>query len=216
MRIAHIADVHWRALTRHDEYRKVFEDFFQKVKEQKADVIWIGGDIFHTKTSGISPEYIDLMNWWLTEMSKVCPVHLMLGNHDGNLMNLTRMDAVSPIIDALRNPRVHLYKQSGVYQFAPGWNWCVFSPFDTEKWTDVKPIEGDINIACFHGPVWGAVTEVGWELEGEVRTDFFKQFNFCMLGDIHKMQFLDYRDVELEIDETELSKFPDAEIIWRE
>jgi hypothetical protein len=34
-----------------------------------------------------------------------------------------------------------------------------------------------------------------------------------MLGDIHKLQYLAHRDVELEIDECDLSKYPGAEVI---
>lgn len=195
MKIAHIADLHFRSLTRHDEYRAVFTDLFSKLAKQGVDVVWVGGDIFHTKTSGISPEFIELLTWFLTELSKICEVHMMLGNHDGNLMNLSRQDAITPIIEALKNPRVFLYKKSGVYQFASGWNWCVFSPFDVPGWGNVKPVVDQINIACFHGPVWGATTEADWVIEGDVTVDFFKDYDFVLLGDIHKTQYLGYREV---------------------
>ena len=195
MRIAHTADIHIRALSRHDEYRYVFKAFIEDCKAQKVDHIFIGGDIFHTKVTGISPEYIELLTWWLTEMAKVAPVHMVLGNHDGNLVNLSRQDAVTPIVEAMANPRVFLYKKSGVYSFAPGYSWCVFSCFDEDGWKDVKPTAGDINIATFHGPVKGSYSETGWEIEEDRMTsDFFKDYDFCMLGDIHKQQFLGYRD----------------------
>jgi hypothetical protein len=213
MRIAHIADIHFRGMSRHTECIEVFSAFVEKIKKQKVDHIFVGGDIFHTKTQGISPEFIDLFVWWVTEMSSVCDVHLTLGNHDGNLLNSSRQDAISPIVSALNNPKVHLYKKSGVYSFAPGYNWCVFSLFDEESWDDVKPIKGDINIACFHGSVRGAQTESDWEVEGGIPVDFFKDYQFCMLGDIHKLQFLDYRDCEIEIDECDLGKYPGAEVV---
>lgn len=195
LRIAHTADVHIRALSRHDEYRQVFKAFIEDCRSQKVDHIFIGGDIFHTKVTGISPEYIELLTWWLDEMSKVAPVHMVLGNHDGNLSNLSRQDAVTPIVEAMKNPRVFLYKKSGTYNFAPGYNWCVFSCFDEEGWKDVKPVPGEINLATFHGPVRGSVTETGWDIEDEfVNAEFFKDYDFCLLGDIHKRQFLGYRD----------------------
>jgi len=193
--IAHTADVHIRALSRHDEYRQVFKAFIEDCRSQNVDHIFIGGDIFHTKVTGISPEYIELLTWWLTEMTKVAPVHMVLGNHDGNLVNLSRQDAVTPIVEAMANPRVFLYKKSGVYNFAPGYNWCVFSCFDEEGWKNVSPVSGDINIATFHGPVRGSVTETGWDIDEEnITADYFKDYDFCMLGDIHKQQFLGYRD----------------------
>jgi len=193
--IAHLADVHWRGLSRHDEYREVFSAFIKDCKKNKVDHIFVGGDIFHTKTTGITPEYIDQLTWWLESMAEVAQVHLTLGNHDGNLTNLSRQDAVSPIVQALNNPRVHLYKKSGVYEFHPGYNWCVYSLFDEEGWKDVKPEPDKINIACYHGAVLGCVTESGWEIdESHIKVEFFNDYPFAFLGDIHQMQYLGYRE----------------------
>lgn len=213
VRIAHIADVHWRGLSRHDEYREVFQAFADDAAARKVDHIFVGGDIFHTKTTGLSPEYIEQMTWWLNTLAEAAPVHLMLGNHDGNLVNLSRQDAITPIVRTLDNPRVHLYKYSGVYQFDHGFNWCIFSLFDEDMWDQVRPVPGDVNIACYHGPVVGARTETGWELEGGISQDFFEGYDFVLLGDIHKTQFLDMKPVELIIDESELDQYPDAEVI---
>jgi DNA repair exonuclease SbcCD nuclease subunit len=124
LKIAHTADIHIRSLSRHDEYRRAFSLFVEDCKNNAVDHIFVGGDIFHTKTTGISPEYIDLLTWWLSEMSQVATVHLTLGNHDGNLVNLTRQDAVSPIVEAMNLKNVHLYKKSGVYKIADGYT-CV-------------------------------------------------------------------------------------------
>jgi len=213
VRIAHIADVHWRGLSRHDEYREVFSAFVDQVKQAGADHIFVGGDIFHTKTSGLSPEYIEQLSWWVTAMADVAEVHLTLGNHDGNLVNLSRQDAVTPIVEALRNPRVHLYKKSGTYEFTPGYCWCIFSLFDEEGWRSVEPVPGKVNIACYHGPVRGATTESDWLIEEGLTVDFFERFDFCLLGDIHKMQYLGTRLVEMEVEESELHRYPGAEVV---
>lgn len=213
IKIAHIADVHWRSLSRHDEYKEVFIEFIKQVKEQEIDHIFIGGDLYHTKTTGISPEYIDQISWWFNAMAEVAKVHIILGNHDGNLVNLSRQDSITPILNAINNPNIFLYKQSGVYEFTPGYNWCVFSLFDEEGWDKVKPIPGMVNIACYHGCVHGSKTEVDWALEGDLKVGFFEGYDYVFLGDIHKTQFLDYRDVEIEIDEQDLHLYPDAEII---
>ena len=42
MKVAHFADVHFRGLSRHDEYRASFNDSFEKLKKLKPDVIYIG------------------------------------------------------------------------------------------------------------------------------------------------------------------------------
>jgi len=191
MRIIHIADVHWRGLSRHEEYRKCFLEFFKKAKTLDPDVIYVGGDIVHSKTQGISPELIDSLCWWFTEMSKICPVHIILGNHDGLISNKDRQDAISPIISALDNSELHLYKESGVYPTGvPGFNWCVFSCFDEERWDVVTPVDGDVNIALYHGGVWGSKTDIDWAIEGEIDVEFFSNFEFALLGDIHRVQFL--------------------------
>lgn len=191
--IAHLADIHIRGLSRHDEYRNVFKKFTQSCLDRHVDHIFIAGDLFHTKTSGISPEYIDLLNELIRKMCYHCKVHITLGNHDGNLTNLQRQDAVSPIVDALQyelGRDLNLYKKSGVYMLEPGYNLCVFSCFDEEGWKNVHPVPGEVNIATYHGSVTGAVTETGWGLEGHVGLDFFDGYDFVMLGDIHKRQDL--------------------------
>lgn len=213
IRIAHVADIHVRSLSRHDEYREVFTAFVQRCKEQGVQHIFVGGDTFHTKTAGMAPECIDYMCWMLNLMATVAEVHLTLGNHDFNMANLTRQDAITPIVRALGNPRIHLYKQSGVYEFAPGYNWCIFSLFDEGGWDAVQPVPGKVNIACFHGPVFGAVTETDWLIEEGMTVDYFKRFDFCLLGDIHKMQYLAAREVEFEIDEADLVKYPGAQVV---
>lgn len=188
----HLSDVHWRGLTRHDEYRESFAQMFEQVKTLDPDVIFIGGDIVHSKTQGISPELIDCLSWWFTQMAEICPTHIILGNHDGLILNKHRQDAITPIINALNNPNIYLYKESGTYPTGvPGFNWSVFSCFDEENWPNVKPTPGEINIATFHGGVNGSTTDIEWNIEGDVDVEFFKGYDFVMLGDIHKLQYLD-------------------------
>ena len=39
MKIVHIADIHWRGLSRHDEYTKSFSEFLKQTTEEPE--IWI-------------------------------------------------------------------------------------------------------------------------------------------------------------------------------
>jgi DNA repair exonuclease SbcCD ATPase subunit len=194
MLIAHAADIHIRSLSRHDEVKSVTEAFIDDVTKKKVDAIYIAGDIYHTKTQNISPEYIDFMSWWLKSLADAAPVHFILGNHDGICSNACRQDAVSPIIDLLGNPRIHMYKKSGVYEFERGFNWCVFSVFDLEGWKNVYPEPDQVNIACYHGPVAGAKLDIDWKVESEMTSDFFSEYTCAMLGDIHRKQFLSERE----------------------
>jgi len=161
-------------------------------KDLNPDIIYVGGDIVHNKTQGISPELIDCLCWWFNSLSEVAPTHVILGNHDGLVFNKDRQDAITPIIEALKNPNIHLYKDSGVYPIKnhEDFNWCVFSCFDEVNWENVLPEDEKINIALFHGAVWGSKTDVDFSIDGEVTDDFFDGFDFTLLGDIHKKQFL--------------------------
>ena len=193
MRILHIADVHWRGLSRHQEYVLAFKDLFRQAIDLKPDVIYVGGDIVHSKTQGISPELVENLVWWFNELANIAPTHIILGNHDGLIHNKDRQDAITPIIDAIDNKNIFLYKESGVYPTGiPGFDWCVFSCFDEENWDKVKPTK-NISIALFHGAVTGSLTDIDWQLDGEVPVSFFDAFDFGFLGDIHKRQFLNQR-----------------------
>ena len=188
----HIADVHFRGLSRHEEYRESFNDLFRQARALKPDVIFVGGDIVHSKTQGISPELIDILSWWFTGLAEIAPTHVILGNHDGLLHNKHRQDAITPIVNALDNSRLFLYKNSGVYPTGiDGYNWCVFSCFDEENWDIVKPEAGCVNIAVYHGAVHGSLTDVDWSIDGDVDFKMFSEFDFTFLGDIHKQQYLD-------------------------
>ena len=192
MKIIHLADIHWRGLSRHDEYQESFSMFFEKARELNPDVIYVGGDIVHNKRQGISPELIDRLCWWFNGLSDIAPTHIILGNHDGLVLNKDRQDAISPIIDALQNDNLFLYKDSGTYPVKDHeeFNWCVFSCFDEGRWKSVIPDKDKINIALFHGAVWGSKTDIDWSIDGDVTDDFFNDFDFALLGDIHKRQFL--------------------------
>jgi len=192
LRICHIADVHWRGLKRHGEYRDVFTKLFLDAKKQKVDRIVVAGDIVHTKTMGISPELINELTWWFNELSKVAPTIITLGNHDGLILNKSRMDTISPIIKTLNNNRIIFLRDTCQWideEFDTVWS--NFSCFDEENWKNLVPVKNKINIALFHGALKKAQTDVGWEVEGEYDMSLFKGYDFGLFGDIHKFQYLD-------------------------
>ena len=187
----HLSDIHWRGLTRHDEYRRAFVEFFEKAKKLKPNCIFIGGDIVHSKTQGISPELIDSLVWWFNGLAEIAPTHIILGNHDGLILNKDRQDAITPIVNSMNNKNLFLYKKSGTYDLnIDGFKLCVFSCFDEENWPNVVPDPKSINIAAFHGGVMGSVTDIDWSIEADADLDMFDRFDFTFLGDIHKLQYL--------------------------
>ena len=197
-RVAHLSDVHIRSLSRHDEVIEVVAAFCEDARRRRINTIVVAGDLWHHKCSSISPESVELMTWMLREFACVAPLHITLGNHDGVLANTSRQDAISPIVAAMRDNRIVLLKKSGSVLIAPKVSLSTFSVFDQAGWDAVVARQGHYNLACFHGPVAGAMTEAGWALDSKTSVDWFAErgFDVVMLGDIHKQQHLAYRDFD--------------------
>ena len=190
-RFAHIADTHIRNLKYHSEYRSVFEKMYSILREENVDYIVHCGDIAHTKTQ-ISPEFVDMAASFFKELSSIAPTYIILGNHDGNLKNSSRQDALSPIIEALDLPDLYLLKSSGEVHLGKNIALNVLSVFDEDNWEEPSDPR-KINIALYHGSVAGVVTDTGWVMEhGDHDIAIFEEFDFAFLGDIHKTnQILD-------------------------
>ena len=185
VRLAHFGDTHIKNLKYHYEYRKVFEQAYEMLREQKVDYIIHCGDLAHTKTQ-LSPEYFELATEFLKSLADIAPTHIILGNHDGNLRNSTRQDAITPIVDALEHPNLHLHKFSGEVKLDHNVTLNVLSVFDETNWTD--PTDTDrINIALYHGAVNNSRTDLGWIMDhGDHDVAVFDKFDYAFLGDIHK------------------------------
>ncbi len=189
IKVVHLSDIHWRGMQRHDEYTEAFNDFFKKLEDLCPNLIVVGGDIVHSKTQGITPEVIERLGWWFQKLAN-WPTVVILGNHDGLIHNKSRLDAISPILSALNHHNIYFLKDSGNY-VVEGINFANFSCFDEENWHKCKPNPELINIALYHGAVGGSLLDTGMPVEGEVTVDMFRPYDFSMLGDIHRQQFLD-------------------------
>ena len=190
MKFAHIADTHIKNLKYHYEYKIVFEQLYETLREQKVDYIIHCGDIAHTKTQ-ISPEFVEMCSDFFRNLAEIAPTYVILGNHDGNLKNSSRQDALSPIADALALPTLHLLKYSGETHIDDNFCLNVLSVFDRDNW--IKPTNTDkVNIALYHGSISRCKTDMNWTMtNGEDEISIFDDFDFSMLGDIHRRQFLD-------------------------
>jgi len=184
MKFAHIADTHIRNLKYHNEYRTIFNKIYGTLKDEQVDYIIHCGDICHTKTQ-ISPEFVQMCSDFFKSLAKIAPTYIILGNHDGNLKNQNRQDALSPIVSALGNPNLHLLKNSGEIHLDDKFSLNSLSVFDQDNW--VQPTNKEkVNIALYHGSVSGCKTDAGWTIDiGEHDISIFDKFDYAMLGDIH-------------------------------
>lgn len=221
-KIAHLADIHIRGSNaRIQEYKNSFDILYNKLKTIRPDIILIAGDSWHTKLSNISPEGIELMTSFFHNLSLIAETHVTLGNHDANLTSLTKMDSISPIIDALNIhekdnsfSKLHLHKKSGniyIGDYEPNepinGAWYEYQPiylnvlscFDKEGWKNAAPIidaknPGAINIVTYHGSISGCKTDQDFVMpSGEEEITRFDGYDFGMFGDIHMVQTLSER-----------------------
>ena len=163
MKFAHISDTHIKNLKYHYEYRAIFEQLYEKLREEKVDYIVHCGDVAHTKTQ-ISPEYVDMCTQFFENLADIAPTYAILGNHDGNLKNSSRQDALTPIFNALDHSNLHLLKESGETNINDKVCLNVLSVFDRENW--IKPTNSDrINIALYHGAINNSQTDLGWVMD---------------------------------------------------
>lgn len=189
MKFAHIADTHIRNLKYHFEYKEVFKQLYDSLKKEGVDYIVHCGDIAHTKTQ-ISPEFVDLCRDFFENLAAIAPTYIILGNHDGNLRNESRQDALTPIVRAINNPNLILLKNAGETHLSESYCLNVLSVFDEENW--IQPTRPEkINIALYHGAIDKSKTDSNWTLGGDHNIEIFDNFDFAFLGDIHKTQKLD-------------------------
>ena len=188
--IHHISDIQIRNLKRHKEYNEVFERTYEEIRKNKDNsVVYIGGDIAHSKTD-MSPELIQMLSDLFVNLADICPTILIAGNHDCNLNNRSRLDVLSPIVNNLQHPNLHYFKNTGVYKVADV-SFVVWDCWDDEKdFILAKDVEGDTKVVLFHGTVDSSKTDLGYHLPSDVKISKFKGYDLGLLGDIHKRQFL--------------------------
>lgn len=184
-KIVHFSDLHVRLFKDHDLYRGILNDMFDKFKQIAPDRIVFTGDLVHSKNQ-MTPELIEFVAWTLTECSKIAKTVLIIGNHDFLENNMSRLDALTPIIDSLENENIIFYKNRGVYQDS-NIDWVVYSLMDHNIPPDIEKSNRK-KIGLFHGPVQGLTTDIGYKFDTGFEVDKFNGCDLVLCGDIHKRQ----------------------------
>ena len=164
-KIYHVADIHVRNVKRHKEYELVFNRLYKYIKKTRTDnsLIYVAGDIVHAKTD-MSPELIHVVSNFFKELADIAPTIVITGNHDCNLNNSYRLDALSPIVKALNHQNLHYLKDNGIYSMG-GIHFNVMAVFDKPAdYIKACDFEGDYKIALQHGSVHNAATDTGFTL----------------------------------------------------
>jgi len=191
-KIFHISDIHVYNYQRHEEYIEVFEKLYKIIEERMTDnsIIFLGGDIVHSKTN-MSPELFSVVSNLLSTLCNMLPTIVILGNHDLNLNNKTRLDALTPIINSLNLPTLHFLNETNVYRYEQIAFSLLHVKDKIENVIPAKSFDAETKILMYHGPVKNSATAYGYLLEGNY-LDVLEHadYDYILLGDIHKHQYL--------------------------
>jgi DNA repair exonuclease SbcCD nuclease subunit len=184
--LVHFSDLHIRLFKDHDLYKSILETAIEQWRELEPDRIVFTGDLVHSKNQ-MTPELIDMVSCILTECSFVAKTIIIPGNHDFLVNNTERLDALTPIINSLRNEDIAYYRDRGVYE-DENISWCVYSQYQGNIPPDITESKGK-RIGLFHGPIQGMKTDLGFDF-GEEAYDVekFNGLEAVLCGDIHKRQ----------------------------
>ena len=187
-RLVHFSDLHIRLFKDHDLYRSILQTALKEWETLRPDRIVFTGDLVHSKNQ-MTPELVEFVAWVLSECAKIAKTIVIIGNHDFLENNNTRLDALTPIIDSLKNDRITYLKNRGVYE-DDNVNWCVYSLMEHNIPPDIQKSDKK-NIGLFHGPIQGLYTDIGFKFEDGFDVDKFSGCDLVLCGDIHKRQVFD-------------------------
>jgi DNA repair exonuclease SbcCD ATPase subunit len=191
-KILHIADVHIRNWKRHKEYKLVFDQLFEVAKQlPENSIITVGGDIVHAKTD-MSPELIHMLSYLLFSLADIRPTVVICGNHDTNLNNNNRLDALTPVIEAKQHPNLFYLRDSGVHKIGDVVInvMSLLDSVDKYKTADKIATKRKCLIAMYHGTIANSKVDSGLNIAHGLDWDVFAGHDLVLLGDIHKRQVL--------------------------
>lgn len=205
--IIHIADIHIRLSSFHNEYNLVFQKFYDNLNKLKLSnpntIVCLCGDILHSKDE-LKPDTV-IQTWnFLKNVADIFPLIIIVGNHDTIEQNGDKIDSIRAILKDRPIKNIHYLIKSGIYLY----NNIIFSVSSIidHKIVNInncnkllKQFNEHIKkfkknqikkIALYHGQVGNTVNNVGVRLKGDKTLDDFGKYDFILLGDVHKFQYL--------------------------
>ena len=199
------ADIHIPSLKGIDDIKTSLINFLEKCRKIVAEEgspenvrIVVAGDIFDRKLD-ITNESILCVDWFFSELDKICKTIVILGNHDLNIHNLDRVDSLTPIFEIGKYKQViyldkELGYQSGIYD-DDNVAWCLYSSFTGFTTPDIEVHktanehkDKQVYVGLIHADVNGAITVTNFVAENGVDPGVFEGCDFVIAGHIHKRQ----------------------------
>ena len=196
--IFHIADIHLRNWKRHKEFREVFDKVFKEVDNLPPNsVVTVGGDIVHAKTD-MSPELIEMVTYLFNGLANRVPTIVIAGNHDANLNNKHRLDALTPIVKGMDHNNLFYLRNSGLFEIGDIAISVMSLLDEPESYITYDKIANPEKykklVALFHGTIANSQVDSGLTLAHGLDWTTFAGFDVVPLGDIHKRQVLSKQD----------------------
>ena len=186
--VYHISDIHIRCQDRHDEYRNVFNNLYNKI--EKNNLIVIAGDLYHDKAH-ITASSLILFKELMINLSSLCEIIIIDGNHDVNINNIKRKSNIEASLKELKTENnIHYLTEQNKSVKIDNMNFILtVMNGNVEKIIKKK---GEVYIALYHGTLNKCIISENYEIEDDkyLKVEHFKDYDIVMLGDIHKHQFL--------------------------
>lgn len=198
------ADIHVPSLKGIEQLKPVLQKFIDKCKDIVDDEdgpgnvrIAVLGDIFDQKIA-ITNESVLCVDWFLSELDKICKTIVIAGNHDFLMNNMDRVDSLTPLFEIGKYKNViyldkELGYKSGILD-DDNVAWCLYSSFDGFTTPDItmhktaNEGKGFTYVGLIHADVNGAITNTNFVAENGVDPGVFEECDFVMAGHIHKRQ----------------------------
>lgn len=221
-KIAHLSDVH----AGYTSTRKVnaqginlreadgyiaLKRMITDVIEHEVDAVVVPGDTFHTPTPNMrSIQFVQRQFWRLWQAS--IPVYILSGNHD--VSDLRAEISASRILD---DPWKKIYSHAEPYahhKIADGINLHMVSHHmygeQKDTMSQVKPVDGEINIFATHGSVIDPILEYKLHTEHSPREIVIPDelladgWDYMMLGHIHERGWVGSTDKKTDTAESRI------------
>lgn len=170
-----------------------FIELIKVIKRQPNSLLVIAGDVFENKTFLTTDEIY--IFYWMMEGLKQKGIQTVIipGNHDYNINSVFKENNIEVLTRNFDN--VHCLSSTQIYSI-DNIDFYVYSPIDKQS----PPVNssnidhGRIKVALLHEPVNDALFDSGESITGaRFNIAEFAKYDFTMLGDIHKPQFLNPR-----------------------
>lgn len=200
------SDIHVPSLKGIEQLKVSLVNFIEKCKkivdeeDSPENVrIVVAGDIFDRKIE-ITNESLLCVDWFFSELDKICKTIVIIGNHDFIMSNTDRVDSLTPIFEIGKYRQVvyldkELGYQSGIYD-DDNVAWCLYSSFtgfttpdiEVHKTAHEHEKSKQIYVGLIHADVNGAITVTNFVTENGVDPAVFDGCDFVIAGHIHKRQ----------------------------